>query len=361
MLKVGTRALRSLTRHAVKTTEGVANALGVDQQLESFQNGVESLPLVKPLKVLASEVAEAIAPEHQPLYKGESGPHEVATHRQAFRDEERGRDVPLTVYYPKKSQEKSPVVVVSHGLGGNAATYRYLGRHLASHGYTVLQPTHVGSDTKAVLTKTLSSFSQDELVARKNDISFSLDLLDGGQLPASITKQADKENVAVAGHSFGALTAQAMAGLTTENGDGQKLDLSDDRVDAYIAMSPYGDSAPTHLLGMDVGSYDQIEQPIMYMSGEKDRTFTLGKGPKVHLQPYQDTASEDKYHLQIGGARHLDFGQVVGWADPTTANLTKSTSVAFLDAHLKQEEPAQAYLADDLPRVASSWDSVALR
>lgn len=359
MLKLGIRTLRTATRTALKTTEAVATALGVEEQVEKFQKGVESLPLVKPVTDLAVGAADFVAPEHQPLYKQEAGPHDVGTHRETFVDESRGREVPLTVYYPEESAEKSPVVVVSPGLGGNGATYRYLGKHLASHGYTVLQPTHEGSDTKAVLTNPLKSYNQGELADRKADLSFSLDLLSEGQLPDEVSENADLEQVALAGHSFGALTAQAMAGVVTRDGEGQELDLKDERFDAFIAMSPFGDSAPTKLLGMDPQTYDQIDQPIMYISGDKDRALVLGKGVQAHRVPYEQTASKDKYFLEVGGAHHLDFGQVFGLADRNTADMTKSTSLAFLDAHLKGEEPAQAYLADDLPGIARSRDSMA--
>lgn len=362
MLIKGTRALVSLTRHALKTTEAVADTLGVGEQLETFQKGVERLPGVGSVTGWVQDKAEGLAPEPEPLYKGEPGPHKVGTYQEKFVDESRGRKVPLTVYYPEGSKEgeKSPVVVLSPGLGGNSATYRYLGRHMASHGYTVLQPTHTGSNTTAMLTKSpLFSFTQKELVQRKADLSFTLDLLEGGKLPEHITTSADTSKVALAGHSFGALTAQAVAGVATRDSKGEEIDMADERFSAFIAISPYGDSVPTHLLGMDPNTYNRIDQPIMYMSGDQDKTFTMGAGPKVHLTPYQETASEDRYHLLVGGANHVDFAQVFGVADRNSADMTRSTSVAFLDAHLKGEDTAAAYLADDLPRVARSRDSVA--
>ncbi len=365
MLKlIGPRTIVSLTRHALKTTEAVADTLGVGEQLETFQKGVGQLPAVGAAAGWVAERAGDIAPEPEALYKGEPGPYKVKTHRQTFVDESRGRKVPLNVYYPEKKgeskKEKSPVVVLSPGLGGNAATYRYLARHMASHGYLVLQPTHEGSNTKAMLTKTpLFSFTQKELIQRKADLSFSLDLLEGGKLPKEISATADTENTALVGHSFGALTAQAVAGVATRDKEGQEIDMAEERFDAFIAMSPYGDSVPTRILGMDPNTYSRVEQPIMYMSGDDDRTFTMGAGPKVHLTPYEGTASEDRYHVLVGGASHMDFAQVFGVADQNTADMTRSSSIAFLDAHLKGEDEARAYLADDLPRVARSRDSLA--
>jgi predicted dienelactone hydrolase len=360
MIKTGIRAARSLVQGANRTTQIVARATGINQQVESFQRSVESIPLAKELKNFVKVAADQIAPEKLPLYKVEAGPHKVGTYKQTYVDETRGREIPLTVYYPESPKEDSPVVVFSHGLAANSVTHRFIGRHLASHGYTVLQPTHKGSDTKAVVTRTpLLAFSQQELVERTKDISFSLDLLQDGALPAPITEHADTQKVALAGHSFGALTSQAMAGLKARDEHGESLVLQDDRIDAFIAMSPYGDSAPTQLLGLDTETYDEIDQPILYLSGDQDKLFTLGKGHKVHSMPYQETGSEDKYNVVIGGARHVDFAQVFGWADRDTADMTKSTSVAFLDAHLQGDQVAAAYLADDLAKVARSRDSLA--
>lgn len=343
-----------------KVSDRIASTLGVEEQVDRFHSGVEWVPGVKQLKTAVKALAADLLADELPLYKEEEGPHEVGGYHHSYHDSARGREVPVTVYYPKEPQEESPVVVLSHGLGGNCATYRYLGKHLASHGYTVLQPTHVGSNTAAFLTKTpIWSFTQEELVERSEDVSFCLDLLEKGGLPKEICENVDLEKVALAGHSFGALTTTAMAGMVTNDENGKPIEMKDDRIDAFIAMSPYGDALPTKVLGMDIETYDQIEQPILFMNGEQDQLFTLGKGAKVHSLPYQEASSEDKYQVVVGGAYHVSFAQVVGLADPDTVDITKSTSVAFLDAHLCGQAEAKSYLADDLARVARSRDSLA--
>lgn len=360
MVKLGIRTARKALQLAHDVRHTAAASVGLEQPLETIEEGLTRLPVVDDVVRAAKIVADQIAPEKLPLYKEASGPEKVGVHREKFRDEVRGRNIPMTVYYPKESEEDSPVVVFSHGFGGNEVTYSYIGRHLASHGYTVLQPTHEGSDTLSFMKRLpTSSFTQRELKARTEDVSFSLDLLESEQLPSQICENADLSRVALAGHSFGALTAQAMAGLKTKTSDGESVSFKDQRIDSFVAMSPYGDSAPTHLLGLDVDTYDEIEQPILYISGDKDRLFTLGRGHKVHSMPYQETASPDKYNLVVDGARHLDFAQSVGLLDRETARMTKSTTLAFLDAHLKEDSKALSYLQDELPKVARSRDSLA--
>jgi len=304
-----------------------------------------------------------------PTYKQSEKTYDAAIENFDLRDESRDRDVPLTVYYPKNKEEleSSPVVVMSHGLAGNSLTYRYFGQHLAEHGYTVLQPTHVGSDTKSFLLKpswniiddALGIFSQQELVDRGRDVSFALDQLAEGRLGEDVQSKVDLENVALAGHSFGALTTQAMAGVTVKDEEGREVPIQDDRFDAFIAMSPYGDSVPTHLLGMDPESYEEIKKPLLTLSGDKDWLFTGTGGPKVHLDTFYGAGSDRKYHVVIGNTFHASFAQVFGTLGPTK-EMTNSTSLAFLDANLKGDEEAQAYLDKDLQRVAASRKSVAL-
>ena len=360
MIKTSLYSAARLSQHMLKGTGHAMKAVGLKGPVESFQRTAESLPGSDEIKRLGRILRDELFGEELPLYKEEAGPYEVETHKETFVDKSRDREIPTTVYYPDSPKEDSPVVVFSHGLGGNAATYRYFGRHLASHGYTVIQPTHVGSNTSAFVKKTpILAFTQEELVQRKSDVSHVLDLVQDGGLPKKITENADMTRVALAGHSFGALTAQAMAGVDTRTPDGELLDLEDDRIDAFVAMSPFGDTAPTHILGMDTGTYGDIDQPILYLSGDKDRVFTFGKGAKSHLMPYQETGTNDKAHVVVGDANHLDFAQVFGIVDPSVADITKSTSLAFLDAHLLGDAEAEQYLADDLAAVARSRGSLA--
>lgn len=313
------------------------------------------------IKDLAQKAFAGLRRPKLPLYKDGSGDYEVATRRFKFLDESRDRKIPLVVYSPKGLPvgQKSPVVVFSHGLAGNGLTYKYFGRHLASHGYTVLQPTHVGSDTTSFVRRpSINIFSQKELVDRAKDVSYTLDLLENGSLPPEISGKVDLENVALAGHSFGALTAQAMAGVDVKDRQGKERDVVDERIDAFIGMSPYGDSLPTHLLGMDPKSYGDIDKPLLTLSGDHDRLFTGAEGPNVHLDPFNGASSKHKYHLVIDKTLHVSFAQVFGLVG-MTASMTNSTSLAFLDANLKKDRKAHQYLVEELPKVALSRESQA--
>lgn len=294
------------------------------------------------------------------LYKAEPGPYPVDTHQQVFRHQGLGREVAFTALYPLglPGPEGFPVVVVSPGLGAHAQATRYVETHLASHGYLVLSPIHSGSDWTAVFRRTpFGAFSRKELHVRVAEVILALELLEKKRLPLHLCRRANPDKAAVVGHSFGALTLQAIAGVPVADVGGQAVALSDPRFKAFIAMSPYGDSFPAQRLGMTAEGYAQIERPILFMSGDRDDLWTVGRGPHAHLRPFEWVKSPDRYHLLIGGTKHSDFSQVMGLIKRRTATMVNSTATAFLDCYLKGDEEARRYLSEDWQVAAAHFQS----
>ncbi len=60
-------------------------------------------------------------------------------------DTGRQRQIPILVYLPSGTNA-APVVLFSHGLGGNRQGSRYLGEHWAERGYAAVFLQHPGSD-----------------------------------------------------------------------------------------------------------------------------------------------------------------------------------------------------------------------
>ncbi len=305
-----------------------------------------------PLGNLRSLLSQNPGPADQvrPLYKAELGPFQVDTHQQVFRHQGLGREVAYTALYPLGQPEGNgfPVVVVSPGLGAHAQATRYLERHLASHGYVVISPVHAGSDWTAVFRRTpFGAFSRKELSIRVAEVILALELLEKGRLPSHLCRRSDPSRAALVGHSFGALTLQAVAGVPVADVTGQSIALSDPRFQAFVAMSPYGDSFPAQRLGMTAEGYAKIERPILFMSGDQDDLWTLGRGPQAHMRPFEWVNTPDRYHLLIGGTKHSDFSQVMGLIKRRTATMVNSTTAAFLDCYLKGEDAAREYLSTD--------------
>lgn len=294
------------------------------------------------------------------LYKAEPGPYPVDTHQQVFRHPGLGREMALTALYPLglSAGEGFPVVVVSPGLGAHAQATRYVEKHLASHGYLVLSPVHSGSDWTAVFRRTpFGAFSRKELSVRVAEVILALELLEKERLPRHLCRRANLSQVALVGHSFGALTLQAIAGVPVSDAGGQSVALSDPRFKAFVAMSPYGDSFPAQRMGMTAEGYARIERPILFMSGDRDDLWTVGRGPNTHLLPFGWVKTPDRYHLLIGGTKHSDFSQVMGLIKKRTATMVNSTTTAFLDWYLKGYTEAQRYLLADWQVAAAQLQS----
>lgn len=121
-----------------------------------------------------------------------------------------------------------PLVVLSHGMYGNARNQAWLAAELTAAGYIVAAIDHPGTST----------FQRDpddarELWERPHDISRTID-----HLLAQGDVQVDPDRIYMAGHSLGGLTAVMLAGAgyDPERIDGFCADGLDDLVCGILAM-----------------------------------------------------------------------------------------------------------------------------
>jgi len=172
-----------------------------------------------------------------------------------------GRNVPIKVHLPQ-GPGPFPVVVVSHGAGGDWDTHFGQAQDLAAHGYAVLCIDHVGSDRERLkagglrVMKTIEAMTRDadEVLARPRDVSFALDrATEWNRTHARLRGTLDLQRVAVMGHSYGAYTTMTVCGMRpaldwltprVEPGKGLGPDLGDRRVTCGIALSPQGLGEP---------------------------------------------------------------------------------------------------------------------
>ncbi|WP_166417080.1 alpha/beta hydrolase family protein [Cochlodiniinecator piscidefendens] len=97
-----------------------------------------------------------------------------------------------------------PLVVLSHGMFGNARNQAWLGEALVEQGYIVAAINHPGTSTFL-----RDPDHQRELWERPRDISRTIDYI--LETPA-LSRLVDEDRIFMAGHSLGGFTAIALAG-----------------------------------------------------------------------------------------------------------------------------------------------------
>ena len=98
-----------------------------------------------------------------------------------------------------------PVVVFSHGSGGNALQVGWLAEALAEKGYVVLAANHPGTTSRDSLPERTVMIWE-----RANDLS---EILNWAENPTIEGLSLDTENISVAGFSLGGHSALAISGL----------------------------------------------------------------------------------------------------------------------------------------------------
>ena len=271
-------------------------------------------------------------------------------------DATRNRDLPVRGYLPTNTTPE-PVVLFSHGLGGTRAGSVFLGEHWAARGYVAVFLQHPGSDDSVWKGKPKSQ----RLRAMNQAASLENFLLRAADVPAVINQleiwNADKTNflfrrmdlkkIGMSGHSFGAVTTEAVSGETFPL-DGQKL--TDSRITAAIAFSP---SSPKD--GSAEKTFAAVKIPWLLMTGTKDVAPIGGQDVASRLKVYPALHNAPKYEVVLFNAEHSVFTDRALPGDREARNpkhhrVILALSTAFWDAYLRGDPAALAWLDGAGPR-----------
>jgi dienelactone hydrolase len=287
----------------------------------------------------------------------------------------------IRVHYPTEPvpKHKIPIIVWSHGALGSREGYHPLATMLASWGYVTVHPTHddslkekrevegVGSLFKAggvrqhLKTELCNPQKWRKRVEDVKVVLDSLEYIQESVLPRHLQGMLDLSRLAAGGHSYGAYTSQLLGGakvnLSEGSGDGSLADLHDDRLKCTLLISPQGVSSQSNDFGgLTESSWIGYRCPMMVITGTKDNSFS-NREDSYHWRCHSFTFGEDndipKYKVVIkdadhgmgGIAGHEFFSKMMGWqVDPLHLFYVKMASLAFFDAHLKEDTAAVAYL-----------------
>ena len=307
------------------------------------------------------------------------GSFSVQTQRWVLKDARRNRQFYVLVYQPQQLRSgKTPVVIVSHGLGSKPEDFARRAQHLASYGFVVALPQHPGSDAAQVqaLKEGLSGsyFRTSDFIDRPQDISGVIDELErrnytefGGQL--------DLQSVGVAGHSFGGYSVLAVAGATIDFDflqqqcdrpfaylntsmlmqcrvlqlPRQAYTFRDPRVKAVIAVNPvnYAVFGPTGLGQITiptllVGGSDDPATPVVF---EQTQSFPLLGSPIKYLALAEGQAHINLANLDAGMTHTLNSIQAISLANPLLLEqYADAMFLAFFETYIVGNSAYQPYM-----------------
>lgn len=252
-----------------------------------------------------------------------------------------------------------PIILLSHGQGpsNNLSSlngYGPLVNYWASHGFVVLQPTHLGSKSLGLDLKRPEDIFYWR--SRVTDMKQILDQLDEivDAVPG-LKGRVDLSKIAVAGHSMGGHTAGILLGAQLKDPvDGSTVDLMDSRIKAGILLTPPGNGgadlspyAYENLPFFREPDFKTMKTPALVVVGDNDPSAHLTvRGWKWHMDPYTfSTGPKDL--LNLFGAGH-GLGGISGYdvAETTDENPERVAIV---------QRMTWAYLRSALYENDSSW------
>jgi predicted dienelactone hydrolase len=203
-----------------------------------------------------------------------------------------------------------PLLIYSHGLGGGLSSGARWKSYWQKAGFICVSLIHENTsdaifkliDPKKIKDAISFTLVKNQVPARCKELSSTLDYLLNPKV--LLSNYIDVKNIAVAGHSYGALTAMSLAGRESA------LNLRDQRIGAAIALSPGVGSLAS------AKTMTKVSIPFMCVTGSLDSYVEIG--PEHHriragvplenrVAVFQNLPRGNKSMLFIQGADHMQF------------------------------------------------------
>jgi len=238
--------------------------------------------------------------------------------------------------------EKFPVLIFSHGIGGLKTQNTTQMEEMASHGYVVFSCDHaydagvsIFPGDRIIFGKTnipdnltkeeKRNMRRAQLDYRAADIQFLLDEMDRENfLSVALKNSLDLEHIGVFGHSFGGGTSVVVASV-------------DERIDACFGLDAWFLPIPSNVLNSD------LNKPFIHLG----QVSWKEKENYLKLDTLAGNNSAWSVRLDVRGATHYDFTDFSQFskltkkygsgmiAPPRIRKITNSAIREFFDHYLK--------------------------
>ena len=260
------------------------------------------------------------------------------------------KQLPIRVSYPETTGNL-PVIIFSHGNGSKGDMYEGFTDYWASHGYVVIQPTHIDSTSLGFVTKrdNMREMAKQMLYVtdtRRQDMSFIIDSLNLiEEMIPDLKNRLDTSKLVAAGHSMGAATAMLVSGMKLVNPmDGTKESSEESRFKVLLMISD-----PGTMTLMPKDPWKGVRIPTLISTGTEDFSdvgSTRVKSPFKYEVPISLRHSFAPHHyLLIDKADHYLGGlicrtDVPGPPQYEALDIAAKSSVVFLNAYVKNDKNA---------------------
>lgn len=240
-----------------------------------------------------------------------------------------GRPSQVTIW---RAPKRSGTILFSHGALSSPAKYEALLAPWAAAGYDVWAPLHVDSSDHP---DTRNFTGQASWPARIDDMR-------------ALAAHVGASSWIAAGHSYGALVALTLGGVSAERPPEIAGPLADRRVKTVLAFSP-----PGPIKGLiDLTGYATLAVPALIQTGTGD--IPPGAPPdtwRTHLAAYEaPPPGGDRFALVLDGVDHY-FGGIIcrpelpGPRQDIGFQAALTRSLQFLDGYGRGDKAARLALA----------------
>lgn len=301
-------------------------------------------------------------------YKPDPGPYAIHVEASvALPYPELEKDLLLRVTYPEARDgespegEKYPLIIFSHGGRCSRDAYTEFADHWASHGYIVVQPAHLDSlSIEPPANLRGMQMMNTAVLTRRMDLPYIIDSISTIEaLVPALRERIDAERIVAAGHSLGGATAMAVTGvIMVDPSTDQEFGFLDERFDALLLITNPGNSPM-----MPDDPWRFVALPTLVTTGTNDVSSLARaiKSKSVFQFPEgAQFADTPNHYLFIDDMNHYLGGLICkprpgDTPDRGAARIINGVSIAFLDAYMKDDAVALAFLngqrmPDSVPR-----------